>query len=150
MAIERLEQIVASAVQAVGCELYALFISGKHMESHLRVLIDKSEGVTLGDCTKASKQIHLQLGIHAEDFGECSVEVSSPGVERPLVKKSHYDKCIGNIIKVKYIADATTETIHATVQDVQEEMLTLVTDKHNTITLSYTDIIKASTTYGGA
>ena len=67
----------------------------------LRVYIDKQpDGVTLDDCAKVSRELSTVLDVEDSVSGSYNLEVSSPGIERPLFKKSHYEKVIGQLILI--------------------------------------------------
>lgn len=67
----------------------------------LRLYIDKPQGVVLDDCANLSRQISDLLDVHFEDIGRYSLEVTSPGSNRPLSKKQDFEKFKGNEIKIK-------------------------------------------------
>lgn len=69
----------------------------------LRIFIDKEGGVTIDDCEKVSREISSLLD-EADPIEQSYVlEVSSPGVERDLVKDWHFEKYIGSMIQVRFI-----------------------------------------------
>ena len=79
-----------------------------HMESltelgHaiLRVYIDKEGGVNLGDCTNISRQLGDLLDVSLNIQGEYRLEVSSPGLERPLSKPQDFDRFKGKTATIK-------------------------------------------------
>jgi ribosome maturation factor RimP len=67
----------------------------------LRLFIDKDGGVTLDDCAGVSRELSLILDV--EDVIACNytLEVSSPGLDRPLKKQADYDRFAGRLIKVR-------------------------------------------------
>ena len=67
----------------------------------LRIYIDKPGGVTLDNCTSVSRQLDDLLDIHFEELPPYTLEVSSPGIDRPLVKKGDYEKFKGKTAKIK-------------------------------------------------
>jgi ribosome maturation factor RimP len=69
--------------------------------SLLRIYIDSEKGITLDDCTTVSRQISAMLDVDDPIQGEYSLEISSPGLDRPLFELAHYQKQIGNRIKVR-------------------------------------------------
>jgi ribosome maturation factor RimP len=71
---------------------------------YLRIFIDKENGVTLDDCQSVSKLVDNLLDIHDPVPFSYFLEVSSPGIERPLKKKEDYDKYTGQLIKIKTYA----------------------------------------------
>lgn len=98
---EHLEKIVEPAVTALGCELWGLdyFIRGK--KSVLRVYIDKSAGVTIGDCEAVSRQVSSVLDVEDPIRAEYILEVSSPGMDRRLYKLVQYRQFVGHKLAVK-------------------------------------------------
>lgn len=69
----------------------------------LEVFIDTDEGVTLGECQKISRLMEASLDITGQMPEDYILEVSSPGIERPLKLKRQYVKNIGRIIQVELI-----------------------------------------------
>ena len=67
----------------------------------LRLVIDKDGGVTLDDCTRISRVVSDLLDVHDPVPGSYSLEVSSPGINRPLVKKDDYNKFSGEKVLIK-------------------------------------------------
>ena len=107
--LPELEQIRTMAEEVCareGCRLYDLeFISGsKGMGRILRLLVDKeNETVGIEDCSNVSRGISLLLDVENTVPGESAytLEVSSPGLERPLRVQWHYEKVIGKQVDVK-------------------------------------------------
>ncbi len=97
----KLHSFVESAVTAVGCELVVCELSMPGKRSLLRVLIDKEGGVTADDCAKASRQIASVLDVEDPITGAYDLEVSSPGLDRPLYTKEHYQRFTGQSIKIR-------------------------------------------------
>lgn len=107
---DALQQEIASRVVALGYELVELEQAGSKTRPILRLRIDKAndpdaestaQGVTLGDCTRVSRAIEEFLDDN-EDLSERYVlEVSSPGLERPLVKPKDYERFAGKQVAIK-------------------------------------------------
>ena len=93
----RIEEILASEqVELV------LFEYKKQGQSWiLRVFIDTPDGVSLELCEKVSRRISEYLDSEDPIEQEYKLEVSSPGIERPIVKAEHYEKFMGERIQVK-------------------------------------------------
>jgi ribosome maturation factor RimP len=91
------EQIAAS----MGMEIVLLEIKGDGNHSVVRTFIDRAGGVTLDDCERFSKRFSVSLDV--EDWIPFSyvLEVSSPGVNRPLVKEADFQRFCGKDIKVR-------------------------------------------------
>ena len=67
----------------------------------LRLYIDKPDGIKLDDCVGVSRQMGDILDVNLEDIGPFSLEVTSPGPQRPLVKHEDFEKFKGNQVKIK-------------------------------------------------
>jgi ribosome maturation factor RimP len=67
----------------------------------LRLYIDKPDGINLDDCASVSRQMGDLLDVNLEDIGPYSLEVTSPGPERPLAKQEDFDKFMGSRAKIK-------------------------------------------------
>ncbi len=72
---------------------------GKH--SILRIYIDKPEGIDVDDCGHVSRQVSAMLDVEDPIKGEYSLEVSSPGLDRPLFTAAHFAQFIGSNANVK-------------------------------------------------
>lgn len=98
---EALETLLTPIVVDLGCELWACeyLIQGKH--SLVRLYIDKPEGITLDDCEKVSREVSVLLDVQSPIASQYTLEVSSPGLDRPLCKKEHFQRYIGSLVLVK-------------------------------------------------
>ena len=96
----KLAGIIKPAVTSLGYELVGVEVINS-LGKIVRVYIDKAEGVTLDDCAKASRQVASVLDVEDYIASAYNLEVSSPGVERPLFSVEHFKVQIGNRIKVK-------------------------------------------------
>ena len=92
--------IVQPTIEALGFELWGLehLQQGKH--SVLRVFIDCENTVNLRDCETVSRQISALLDVEDPISGEYTLEVSSPGLERPLFKIDQFAKFVGDKVKI--------------------------------------------------
>ena len=98
---QSLTEMLAEPVEALGFELLGIeFVrAGKH--STLRVYIDHPEGIDVDDCADVSHQVSAVLDVEDPISTEYNLEVSSPGMDRPLFKEQHYAACVGETISVR-------------------------------------------------
>lgn len=89
------------AVEEVGKELLGIeFISaGNH--SVLRLFIDHENGINVDDCAEVSRQVGAILDVEDPISTEYNLEVSSPGLDRPLFTIEHYQAVIGETVNVR-------------------------------------------------
>lgn len=94
---DRLASLVtAMEYEFVGCELQR-----QGRGSVLRIYIDNKQGITLSDCSKVSHQVSAMLDVEDPIQGEYTLEISSPGINRPLFEIAQYKNYIGNRIKIR-------------------------------------------------
>ncbi len=147
---QELENLLEPIVSSMGYEFVGLeFISqGRH--SILRVYIDKEEGVGVEDCAKVSRQIGAVLDVEDPIVSEYSLEVSSPGLNRPLFKQAQYEQFIGEQVKFKTIRpqlENGQRKFKGTIQAVEGESIIFdIEDKKQDHVLSvvFTDIDSAN------
>lgn len=96
-----LESLIEPAVSSLGCELWGIDYRPFGKSALLRVFIDKEGGVSLDDCTDVSYQVSGVLDVEEPISAAYTLEVSSPGIERPLLRPEHYQKYVGHEIKVR-------------------------------------------------
>ena len=97
----RLTEMLQPAVEALGFELLGVeFIrAGNH--STLRIYIDHENGITVDNCADVSHQVSAILDVEDPIATEYSLEVSSPGMDRPLFKAEHYQVVLNETINVR-------------------------------------------------
>ncbi len=100
--VERLVgQWVESIVEDSNCELVDVNFVKEGPEWVLRVFIDKPEGVGVDDCQDVSMQLSERLDQEDPIPQAYSLEVSSPGLERPLTKEQDFQRFAGEMVKVR-------------------------------------------------
>ena len=125
----QLQDLVAPEIDALGFELVKLEVVGGTRNPVLRLFIDKSDGVTISDCTLVSRTVALLLE-EADPFsGRYLLEVSSPGANRPLVTAEHFTLYTGEPAKVRSTdADGGRITYTGTIRSCINDVVTLGTD----------------------
>jgi len=97
-----LTELVRSAVVALGYELVGVEYLSQSTSGHLlRVYIDSNQGVGLQDCERVSHQVSGVLEVEDPIRGEYALEVSSPGLDRPLFERAHFEQFAGQRARVK-------------------------------------------------
>jgi ribosome maturation factor RimP len=99
--IESLKEMLEPAVNAVGMELWGIEYLSQGKHSILRVYIDSEDGVTIDNCEAASHQVSGVLDVEDPINGEYNLEVSSPGMDRPLFNFDQFAMYQGELIKVR-------------------------------------------------
>jgi ribosome maturation factor RimP len=98
---DRVRQLVEQVIESQGYELVELELKGGGKNSILRVFIDKPAGISHKDCELVSEQLGTVLDVEDLIPFSYTLEVSSPGLDRKLVKDSDYTRFVGKLAKVQ-------------------------------------------------
>ncbi len=98
---ERLKQLVVGVVEPMGYELFGVEYRRGKDSGLLRVYIDKDGGIMLDDCVAVSRQLSAMLDVEDPLQEAYQLEVSSPGMDRPLFVKEHFERFAGNKVRIK-------------------------------------------------
>lgn len=101
MLTEKLNAIIAPTVTALGYELVGFELTSGGRGSLIRIYIDNPSGVTVSDCERVSRQVSAVLDVEDPIPGGYDLEVSSPGLDRPLFTLDHYRRFIGKRVKIR-------------------------------------------------
>jgi ribosome maturation factor RimP len=144
--VERIAAIAERAARREGLEVWDVEVAGAGRGRIVRIYIDKPDGVTLDDCELISQQVGTVLDV--EDVipdQHYNLEVSSPGVERRLLKPEHFARFAGQKIRL-----ALREPIEnrrrweCTVRGVEDGVIVVETDGGAMLRLGMQQIDKAS------
>ncbi len=96
-----LTELLEPALMRMGYELADLELRLGSSGGLVRVFIDKPEGIDLDDCEKVSLALSALLDVEDPVPGKYSLEVSSPGLDRKLTKVEHFQRFVGEVVKVQ-------------------------------------------------
>lgn len=139
---ERLVNLISSmGFELLGCELLSL---GRR--TLLRVYIDSQKGVTIDDCSLVSHQISAMMDVEDPIQGGYTLEVSSPGIDRPLFELSHFQKYVGSQAKIKLSSPINHRRQYKGVllRVEGENIHLLLTDSEQEVVLPFSAIEKAN------
>jgi ribosome maturation factor RimP len=132
MAVDRkeIEKLVAEVVIREGFEFVEMQLA-RHGRNHtLRVFADGTGGINLDQCTTLSKAIGRQLDTIDPFDAPYTLEVSSPGLDRPLTRKSDFTRRIGEKIRIQYIDEGgNSRQTEGVLKSVEGEILLLESGK---------------------
>ena len=99
--IDKLNEMLKPSVEALGFEFVGVEYVGQGKHSVLRIYIDHENGINVDDCASVSHQVSGILEVEDPITSQYNLEVSSPGMERPLFTLEHYQATIGKVISTK-------------------------------------------------
>lgn len=98
---ELLQEMIAPIATSLGCELWGLEYLTQGRYTTLRIFIDGPNGISVDDCEKVSRQISAVMDVEDPIQGEYTLEVSSPGMDRPLYTFAQYSRYVGETISLR-------------------------------------------------
>lgn len=98
--IDRLQAMLEPGAAAIGFELVAVELAGSGRNTTVRAYIDSPDGVSVEDCARVSRQLSAILDVEDPIGDSYTLEVSSPGFDRPLRKPEHFQKVVGERVKI--------------------------------------------------
>lgn len=138
---------IEEALLGAGYELVALRLIPRGGSLSVQVLIDHRDGgaaVTVGDCARASRAIQEGADLDRRLPGRYLLEVSSPGMDRPLTRPAHYQRFRGERVVVRLAARRPSgERLRGTISDADEDSVTLDLEGGGSERLRLADIASA-------
>jgi ribosome maturation factor RimP len=101
---ERLTALLEPVIADLGYELLLLEFSPNKSSAMLRLFIDGADGINLDDCAKVSREVAATLDVEDPIKQSYQLEVSSPGMDRPLVKPEHFQRFRGELVRIETLA----------------------------------------------
>lgn len=142
-AAEKVYDLIKETVEECGVELWDVRFLKEGASWYLRVFIDKPEGITINDCTDVSHAIDPVIDEADPIDMSYYLEVCSPGLERELVRPSHFEKKTGEKIKVKLYKAIDGKKEFIGILKSAGEGVTLQVDDEE-LTFTYKEISKAN------
>jgi ribosome maturation factor RimP len=126
----RMAGLVAPVVEAAGYDLEELVVTPAGRRSIVRVVVDRDAGVTLDDVAEVSRAVSTALDEHDGEFGSAPyvLEVTSPGVDRPLTEPRHWRRNTGRLVAVGVGSAGSVEQLTARVLEVDGDGVTLAVE----------------------
>lgn len=155
--IERVEQIVLPVIEDFGLELYDVEIGTRRGRTVLEVTVDRpsgrapGQGITLRELVEVNREISAALDVDDPLQGRYSLEVNSPGVERPLTRPRHFERSLGELVHVVFnrVIDGQT-AVDGRLASFAGESVTVSLGAERTVTVPLDAIKSARTVYDWA
>ncbi len=138
----KVRQLLEPVLNDLGFELVELQLRTEQIGLVLRLIIYKEGGIGLDDCSKVSRTIGHLLEVEDPIGKAYHLEVSSPGLDRPLTTERDFARNIGQKVEVKFKAGEITRNVIGCIAGVNEIMVTITLDGAPE-QIALTDIVKA-------
>lgn len=142
--IDQLTEMLKPAAEALGYEFLGIeyIAQGKH--SILRIFIDHENGINVDDCASVSHQVSGILEVEDPIASQYTLEVSSPGLDRPLFTLEHFKQFVGNTIEMRcHLGVDGRRKFKGELVAVEGEELILNVDNQD-YTVEFSDVDKAN------
>lgn len=139
---KKIYKIAAETAEKNGLFLIELNIRGDLKRRVIEIFIDGKINITADDCASISRQIDQQLEALPDMRSIYRLDVSSPGVDRPIKYLKQFPKHLNRKFEVSYSTDNGTKTTIGTLSAVEGEELTFLANKQLTV-INFNNIIKA-------
>ena len=156
--VDAVVEAVAPVVADLGLELYDVEISGSGRARILRVMIDRPTGdagadragIDLDAIAAATEAVSPVLDAPPLDKqlnGPYSLEVSSPGLERPLRTPAHFARAVGETISVKTRVEGASTRLRGIVRAAGDDTFDLLADDGTEQQIAYAEVVQARTVF---
>ena len=98
---KKLNDMFEPVIESMAYELIGVELTGSGNGTVLRIYIDAENGITVDDCQAVSYQVSGILDVEDPLQSHYTLEVSSPGLDRPLVKPEHFKQFTGELVKIR-------------------------------------------------
>ncbi|MBC7331531.1 MAG: ribosome maturation factor RimP [Synergistetes bacterium] len=141
--IRKIESEIRGAVEKEGVELLGVELVTEGGRKVLRIYIDSPSGISLRDCERVSRAVDPILDRLDLVEGRYFLEVSSPGIERPLFKKRDYERFKGEKVKISTVLQIEgRKNFTGTIKSTKENSVVIETDSGD-VEIEFENINKA-------
>jgi ribosome maturation factor RimP len=145
--IDRVREFAVSLLPSLGLELYDIQFRREGRGWVLRLIIDSSEGISLDDCSRVSREMSDFLDVEDLIDHAYNLEVSSPGIERELRSIAECERFLGEKIRVKLNEEMDGQRVYVgELKKLEDTVLFLMTEEGKTCRFSWDTIKKARLT----
>jgi len=143
--VQDLSALFEPVIQSMGYELVGVEFQGSVQHGTLRVYIDHENGIGVDDCAAISQQISAILDVEEPIQQAYDLEVSSPGLNRPLFKPADYELFINRLVKIKMAVPVDgRRNFKGVIQGVKQSKIVQVMVDNESYELLINDIAKAN------
>jgi len=135
-------QKIAEIVERKGFFPIEIIVRGTPQKRVIEVFIDGEKDVSAGDCAEVSREINSELENLPAAGKDYRLDVSSPGVDKPLIFLKQYPKHINRNFEVSYKSGEDTKKLTGKLKSIDDEELTFLS-QNNEVKINFNNIKKA-------
>ncbi len=127
--IKEIKNLILPILGSFGVDFVDLELKGRAGSQLLRIFVDTESGITLDQCVKLSREISDLLDTRDLITGRYRLEVSSPGLDRPLRVTSDFRRNLGRKVRIDYLTDQAEEkTVVGNIEQVADNLIVIAQD----------------------
>ena len=139
----RIQAIAQPFLDAHDAFLVDVLVRNEQRTKVLQVMIDTDKGITINECAEISRELGKELEARGTFEEPYHLEVSSPGLDRPLRMLRQYQKNIGRVFKVRYSRENTQSEFVGTLSGVEGNQISFSAQDGKTVTVEFDTIIES-------
>ncbi|MDG1580615.1 ribosome maturation factor RimP [Pseudomonas sp. GOM6] len=129
--LEQLQAMLAPVVESLGYQCWGVEYISQGRHSVLRIYIDHANGILVDDCEAVSRQVSAVLDVEDPISSEYTLEVSSPGMDRPLFSLEQFAAHVGEQVKIKLRSPFEgRRNFQGLLRGVEEQDVVVLVDDH--------------------
>lgn len=140
---EKVRDLLRPIVDRLDAFVVDLDIRTERGEKIVRAFVDTDTGITVEQCATISRELSHELALSNLIPGGYRLEISSPGLDRPLLLLRQYRKNIGRKFRVKYRVEGEARFSVATLENVEGDLLTFMEPSGKSFTVQFDSIIES-------
>jgi len=146
---EEVEALVRPVVEAAGLELWEATYGREAGRRVLRVVVHREGGVDLETISSTSERLSRRLDLEGfADDTPYALEVSSPGLERPLREPRHFERSVGEQVRLKTVQPVNGRRVHEGALVSADPEAIVIASGGGELRVPYADIASARTVFG--
>lgn len=129
--LTELEAMVVPIVEALGYRCWGIEYLSQGRHTLLRVYIDHDDGISVDACAEVSRQVSAVLDVEDPITGDYTLEVSSPGMDRPLFTLAQFAEHVGEQVKIRLrVPYEGRRNFQGVIRGVEGDEIILLVDEH--------------------
>jgi ribosome maturation factor RimP len=143
LSVRKLNELLQPLVEGLGYEFVGLEYNSNPKNAVLRIYIDHENGVGIDDCELVSRETAALMDVKDPIRNQYNLEVSSPGLDRPLFRYEHYREFTGCVVQINTFAPVDgRRKFSGPILDASEQAV-MIDQDGATVTLDIDNIVKA-------
>jgi len=138
----RLETLINQQITESDVELVDLVVSGRPNNPQIQVFVDQPSGVTVQVCTELSRDLRDVIDRDIHELNNYRLEVSSPGLDRPLKTSKDFTRQMGRLVQIFYSEGDSEKNVTGRIESVSDQKVN-ISDGDEKLSVAIESIQKA-------